>query len=322
MRTFNIFLLIFLLFIPEYFFSQNVRAISITNKDNANYTEIAGTNLKLLIPDGFVSSNTFLGYSDEMSGCKILFTELSGEVYKNFFGLDKGKLFEAGVLSNKQTFYLINDFDALFVDGIQASEYGNYYKYILMIGNISYTYVITASIPQFQDEKTREKIKNCLLSVIFNPKEKYDDSKNFDFTIDTLGTNFLRTQSVSNSFVFTEDGILPSNSTDKTTLIVNKLPFNNKLDEKNVIKLTQELFDKFKLTYFEQPQIKNISINNMQAYQIYGIGMNETTFQKVLFFLTLICNENNYYAITANTIGNFDNNLVKFKKIVESFRIK
>lgn len=316
----NFIIIIFLNIISIPLFSQ--KAIEINNNHNDNYIEISGTSIELLIPNGFIESKNFTGFSEVLTGATIMVAEVKSEVYKNFLSLDRGELFNKGIVVNANTFFLINDFDALLVEGVQQTkESGIYYKFILMIGDIFKTTIITIQIPNFNDKKTLKKYQDILTSVIFHPEKIFDVNKEYKFSIDTTGSNFKLSNSVTNTLTYTEDGEIPTKSKNHTTFSIRTTNLKQELSEQDQEKFTKEIYQTIPSGFKNIPEVKKIKINGLNAYQMSIIEFSEKMMKNQLIFLTVIFHDSDCYIITAYTLGNFEKNLEIFKKIVNSFKI-
>ena len=96
----------------------NSKAIEITNADSDEYTTIETTKLKLILPKSFTRRNATT-YENILAESYISVQPLDGDVNRNFYTFDKKSMFQAGIVVLKETFFKINGFDAMVIDGEQ-----------------------------------------------------------------------------------------------------------------------------------------------------------------------------------------------------------
>ncbi|MDD3859123.1 MAG: hypothetical protein PHW83_02910 [Bacteroidales bacterium] len=314
--------IIFLLPLLSFSQSFNSKAIQITNNLNANYVEVTGTKIKIIPPKGFVKSTSYMGFSHQIAGSSILITEIPGDVNKNFIGFDKKFLFKSGVIVEEETFYQINGYDALLIKGKQAAYGKTYIRLMLVIGDIYRSYLLSASMLSTSSEKHVEEVKVSLLGVIYDPNKKSDITDRFDFTVDVSGTILKKANLMLSSLTYTDDGNVPSNTTEKTSMTIRKSTMSKSVSEDEKKVLCQQLFEMYPLEWvadIKQEQ-KPITIANLSGYEIYSMGKNKDLYKMELIYQVVLFNNLDYYVITGITYGKFEENLTLFKKIAKTFK--
>ncbi|PLX06250.1 MAG: hypothetical protein C0596_17400 [Marinilabiliales bacterium] len=327
MKNFNMKIqisLIIFIFLSFTAFSQsyNSKAIEITNKHNANYQNVTGTKLQIFPPQGFVKSKSYNGYSHQIAGSSIVITEIAGDVHRNFIGFDKKQLFKTGVIVDKSSFYLINGFDAMLIEGNQ-SAYGKVYNRImLVIGDYNITYLISASVLSNSSEKHQKEVKEALLGVIFSQDIKSDVLDRFDFSVDVSGTILKKGNLMLSSMTFTDDGNVPSKTDDKTSFLVRKQTAKKEITGADKKTLAVKLFDLYPLEWTDDMsrEPKEITIGNLSGYEIYSMGVNKELYKTELVYQVVLYKGIDYYVITGITYGDFENNLGIFKKVAKTFK--
>ncbi len=322
MKYYCIFFLFFFMATFSMSFSQNQQAIEIVNVHNDSYLGVEGTHVEMSIPKDYEKSSNFLGYFHRYNNGSIVVSEFQIEVYKNFLTIDKKQMLKTGLLVKKEIFYQINNYDALYVEGEQRSKYGDYIKILLMIGDMSNTILINASIPYSASKEDIASLRNSVLSVIYNPKQKFELELLKNISIDTTNTNLKLANSLSNSLIFTGDGNIPTNAEDKKTLVIRKIELPLELTEEQKIKITEKIIYENPVKPPETPKVKKITIDGLDAYQYYYQVVVKESLQIETVFVTAIFNKLDCYTIFANCLNDDGKNLEKFIAITNSFKLK
>ncbi len=319
----NIITICLFFLLPSISFSQgiNSKAITITNNLNANYSDVTGTKLTIIPPRGFVKSTTFTGFNHELAGSSIVVTEIPGDVNRNFIGFDKKYLLKSGVVTEKETFYRINGFDAMLIEGKQVAYGKTYFRQMLIIGDIYRTYLISASMLTTSSEKHLGEVKASLLSVIYNPNQKSDITDRFDFSVNVSGTILKKANLMLSSLTYTDDGNVPSKTTEKTAMTIRKSTLKNAVSEEDKKKLSLQLFELYPLDWVKdiKREPKVIKIGNLSGYEIYSMGKNKELYKQEMIYQTILFNNLDYYVITGITYGKFEENLSLFRKVAKTF---
>ncbi len=305
----------------SYSFSQHVnqRAIEINNNYDAAYINIPGTKVSLIPAKGFKISNRFSGLEDELSGSSIMITEIPGDVHKIMLGFDKKYLFKAGIIVESQVYYKINSYDALFIIGKQSAYERIYEKYMLIIGDIQTSYLLSASVLSTAPDNHKKEVKASLLSVIYNPESTAKPSDRFDFSIDVSGTLLKKGNLMLSSLTYTDDGNVPSKTENKTSVTVRKSKLIKELTESEKQELTKKIFELYPKEITGDINIcKEIKGNYLSGYEMYAIGTNKDTEKPELIYLAVFFNGKEYYVFTGLTYGNFEKNLEMFRKVAKT----
>lgn len=300
------------------------RAIEINNKISDKHIAVTGTKLYITLPKGFVNSLTFLGYRNELAGSSIIISEVPGDVHRNFIGFDKKYLFKAGLVSESETYYKINNFDALLIKGKQAAYGIAYNRILLIIGDIYRTYIINASIPTNLPNKDYNDLLNALLSIIYNPDLDTDALDRYNFTLDITGTQLKKANIMYSSMTFTDDGNMPSKTEEKTSLTARRNILAKAFNEDEKTKLCTQIFETYPIEWHKDINRtpKPIKIGKYNGYEIFSLGKNKNIDKNEFVYQTIIFIDTDYYVITGLTYGSFEENLVVFRKITNTFKLK
>ncbi|MDD2386801.1 MAG: hypothetical protein PHP52_08460 [Bacteroidales bacterium] len=320
----NIFNILFFVLLTSPIFSQsyNSKAIEINNNLNANYQIVSGTNIQMSLPNGFVKSTNYNGFTHKIAGTSIVITELPGDVNRNFLGFDKKSLFKSGVILDKTSFYKINGFDAMLIEGKQSAYNRVYTRIMLVVGDIYRSYLISASVLSTASDKHKQEVKDALLSVYYDTDMKSDMLDRFDFSVDVSGTILKKGNLMFSSMTFTDDGFVPSNTANKTSFMIRHQTAINPISNDEKKTLCVQLFDLYPLEWVKDMsrEPKSISINNLSGYEIFSMGKNKELYKMELIYQVVLFNGQDYYVLVGITYGDFEENLRMFKKVAKTFK--
>lgn len=322
----NILNILFLVLLSSPMFSQsyNSKAIEISNNLDANYQIINGTKIQMSLPKGFVKSTSYNGFAHKMAGTSIIVTELPGDVNRNFLGFDKKSLFKIGVILDKTSFYRINGFDAMLIEGKQSAYNQVYSRIMLVIGDVYKSYLISASILSSSSDMHKKEVKAALLSVFYDTDMKSDIFDRFDFSVDVSGTILKKGNLMFSSMTFTDDGFVPSKTNNKTSFMIRQQTALNPLSNDEKKTLCINLFDLYPLEWVNDMsrEPKAISISNLSGYEIFAMGKNKDLYKSELIYQVILFNGQDYYVLVGITYGDFEKNLNLFKKVAKTFKQK
>lgn len=315
----NISFLLLLCAMPLIMFSQSInsKAVERTNNISASYVDVTGTKLKMIPPRGFTNSTKYTGFMHELAGSSIVITEIPGDVNKNMIGFDKKYLIKSGVVVDKQTFYRINGFDALLIEGQQVAYGKTYYRVMLLIGDIYRSYLISASMISTSSLKHVEEVKESVLSVIYEPQKASDITDRFDFSVNVAGTGLQKANMMLSSLTYTDDGNMPSKTQEKTSMTIRKATLTKAITEDEKKLLCRKLFDVYPLDWNTDAKRdpKPFKAGKLSGYEIYSIGKNKELYKTELIYQVIVFNGLDYYVITGLTYGKFEENIAMFKKV-------
>ncbi|MDD2635673.1 MAG: hypothetical protein PHW82_09270 [Bacteroidales bacterium] len=318
--------ILFLVLLVSPIFSQsyNAKAIEINNNLDANYQIVAGTKIQMSLPKGFVKSTSYNGFTHKIAGTSIVITELPSDVNRSFLGFDKKSLFKSGVILDKTSFYKINGFDALLIEGKQSAYNRVYSRIMLVIGDVNCSYLISASVLSSASVKHKQEVKKALLGVYYDADVKSDMLDRFDFSVDVKGTILKKGNLMFSSMIFTDDGLVPSKTEDKTSFMIRKQTAINPLSNDEKKTLCVQLFNLYPLEWVEDMsrEPKPVSVNNLSGYEIFSMGKNKELYKMELIYQMVLFNGQDYYILVGITYGNFEENLVMFKKLARTFEPK
>lgn len=319
-------ILLLLCSMPMMMFSQSInqKAVERTNNISASYVDVTGTKLKIIPPRGFIRSATYTGFMHEIAGSSIVITEIPGDVNRNMIGFDKKFLIKSGVIVEKQTFYRINEFDALLIEGKQVAYGKTYFRVMLLIGDIQRSYLISASMISTSAQKHVNEVKESILDVIYEPTKVSDITDRFDFTVNVSGTGLQKANMMLSSLTYTDDGNVPSKTQEKTSMTIRKATLRSTISEEDKQTLCKKLIETYPLEWNSNTkrEPKAFNAGNLKGYEIYSIGKNKELYKSELVYQAIVFDNLDYYVITGLTYGQFEQSLAIFKKVAKTINPK
>ncbi len=285
----------------------------------AEHKAVAGTKISLIPPADFTKGHNFLGFQHTESGSSLMILDIPGPFGEVSKGLTKENLLSKGVVVQTIDPLTINHLPALFVTGTQVAHGNTFTKYILVLGTEKETIIVNGVFPEHLTTAATS-IKQAMLSVYYEPEKQTDPFAALDFTIDAAGTKLKFAKNVSNSLLFTVDGNVPTQSDDKTNLIVAKsfsevTPGDKKQFSLNRIK-------QFPTTVEHLDFVREITIDGLSGYETYAIGKNKNTGQPEHIYQVILFDDKVYYILVSMTNDTTKGSLDDARKAVNTFKRK
>jgi PsbP-like protein len=280
-------------------------------------TKVSGTKCSLIPPSGFVAATTFSGFQNTETGVSIMINELPVPYQSLVDGFTADALKTRGMtLISKQTIDF-NNSKATLINVTQPANGTTYIKQMLIFGDSKGTVLVNGIYPEASKE-IEVKIKDALLSTVYNTSQNDNPLDAATFTIDISDTDFKLIKYMSGSLLYSTDGKIP---TEEPTLIVgNSIA---KVPTQNQKKYAEERLKK--LPGGEQnviKEIKEITIDNISGYEIVADGKTKDDKSELVYQVMLFNDKGDYYIIVGQAKEEFQKNLETFKKIIKTFKRK
>lgn len=281
------------------------------------HIKVQGTKCSLIPPTGFVVATNFSGFQNAETGASIMINEIPASYQTLVDGFTAEALKSRGMTLIKKQIIDFNGSKATLIDLTQSANGTTYLKQMLVFGDTKGTVLVNGIYPQASKE-IETKIKDALLSTVYNNLQNDNPLEAATFTIDTKDTDFKLIKYMSGSLLYSTDGKIP---TEKPTLIVGnsiaKVPTQNqrKYSEERLKKLPRGEFNEIK-------EIKERTIDNLKGYEIVAIGKAKDDKAELVYQVMLFNENGDYYIIVGQTKEEFDKYLESFKKVAQTFKRK
>jgi hypothetical protein len=282
-----------------------------------NHIKVPGTKCSLIPPAGFIAATNFSGFQNTETGSSIMINELPAPYQTLADGFTAEALKSRGMTLIKKQTIDFNGSKATLIDVTQSANGTTYLKQMLVFGDSKGTVLVNGIYPEASKD-IEAKIKDALLSIVYNTSQNDNPLEAATFTIDTKDTDFKLIKYMSGSLLYSTDGKIP---TEKPTLIVGnslaKVPTQNqkKHSEERLKKLPRGEFNEIKT-------INEITIDNLKGYEIVANGKTKDEKPELVYQVMLFNEIGDYYIIVGQTKEDFDKYLDTFKKMAKTFKLK
>ena len=280
-------------------------------------TKVPGTKCSLIPPPGFVASTSFSGFQNAETGASIMIIELPGSYQPLADGFTAEALRSKGMTLLKKEIIDFNGSKATLINVTQPANGTTYIKQMLVFGDTNNTVLVNGIYPE-ASKNIEAKIKDALLSTVYDNSQVDNPLEVATFTIDIKGTDFKLIRYMAGSLLYSTDGKIP---TEKPTLIVgNSIA---RVSSQNQKKYSEERLKKLprgELSIIKE--INEVKIDNLKGFEIIADGKTKDD-KPELVYQVIVFNENgDYYIIVGKAKEEFDKYLESFKKIAKTFKRK
>jgi hypothetical protein len=282
---------------------------------------VTGTKISLIPPAGFVASTHFAGYQQEESNSSILVTEIPAPIDKLQPGLTNAEeLQKKGMILLEQERVTVNGQEAILLN-IEQSAYGtDFQKWILLIGNKTESVLVTATFLQELESEYSELLKNSLFTVKWN-QTATSTTDNLQFTLEEV-SNLKLAQKIGNALAYTKDGVFPAASIDDPIFII--APSVSPQYQEVETFARDRLLKTDNLTEIEIETGNEITIDNLDGYEIIAVGKDVKSGEAVAIYQVVLVDQDAYYYLMEGQVNARLNSqyLSQFKQLAGSFKRK
>ena len=278
-------------------------------------TKVPGTKCSLIAPDNFVTATTFSGFQHSETGASIMINEIPAPYQTLVDGFTADTLKARGMtLISKETIDF-NNSRATLIHLFQPANGITYIKQILIFGDSKETVLVNGIYPEASKDM-EVKIKDALLSTVYNPLQNENPLDAATFTLDINGTHFKLIKYMSGSLLYSTDGKIP---TDKPTLIAGNsiakvsTPHQQKYAEERLKKLPGAALSVIK-------EIKEITIDHLKGYEIVAEGKTKNREPELIYQVMLFNDKGGYYIIVGQAKEELQKNLEIYKQVSKTFK--
>lgn len=293
----------------------NSKSIEINNKLTEHHRCIPGTRLKMVLPPNFELTDNF-NYEDKETGSRIAVQEFNSDINTNIYAFSKGNMFQVGVVVMKETFFKINGYEAIIIEGQQFIDNKQNAAAVMLIGDYANTYMILAVTPiPIQNDLGREFTKT-LLSVIYTDEIECPKSNYQSFSVDVIKFGLTAVKGIDNTLCFSDDGNFPSRTDEKVTLTIKEYPINQVLSDEQKKLICSSRYKVYPLTYNADCDTspKPFTNGKYAGYEIYASGKSQFADNEFIYQLILF-DSKRIFVITGMCMGSEDENLQRFRDI-------
>lgn len=291
----------------------------INNTKTDKHRQVAGTKFLLIPPTGFIPATNFQGFQQMNSGASILVMEIPGPFAESTKGFNEQGLKTQGVVLNKKEEIKVNGNPGLFLTTEQFAYGTNYSKYILVFGDSKATYMVNGTFPKEVIELDKD-VRESMLSVVYESELTVNPLNTVPFTVDTENTKLKFAKSMTGMLLYTVDGNVPTESTDKTSFIVGLSLANVQTVDKKLTAINRIKRLPYSEIEIDEDKIHEIEIDGISGYEIVGKGTDKNTGTKELVYQVMLFSDTGYYIIVGTAKNDFEQNLALFETVARTLR--
>ena len=282
----------------------------INNTKGGTHVKIAGTNVYVIPPEGFLMTATAEGMFDPSSAARITVTQ-------------RERPFDGQINKPDQTDNVIDQ------HRISINQYEGYYKTVrreksflrdvLTFGNNNVTVTLVAEIPT-KDSVTINKVRTAMRSVVLLDEKLSDPSDDAVFKVDVKKTNLKFARLINGMLIYTESGDMISSSRFGF-VVAFVYAMSGTPDRYETI---SQKYAREELYYkdVEIKESKPITIDEISGYEITAEGINSTSNAYEVLYLVTLFTENGAYTMVGSASERFEENLTMFKQVARTFHVK
>ncbi len=280
---------------------------------------VPGTAVNIEPPEGFISTDRFPGYIDEMTGSSIMIMEIPGsfdEVTAVFKSPELLK--EKGMKLLGDSSLTVDVHSAILVNIEQTANGILFNKFGLLVDRSGSTTIIMAVFPKSLSQQTHQLMKKTVLGISFGKTPDPMDA--VPFTIE-LQAPFEIAKVLANSLIITPNAVFPKRNLNDPLLIIGlSMSENFIIDEKKTfaeIRIIQiPTIDSITVR-----ETKPITIDDMGGFVTIADGIESDTLMTI--YQVMLFDSSGYALILGKTSKEKEEEyLPALKNIAASFRMK
>lgn len=125
---------------------------------------------------------------------------------------------------------------------------------------------------------------------------------------------------MSNSLIWTTDGLFPTKSTDKTSLTIAKSFSKTAIEDRKLFTLNR--LKQLPIQILNTENIKEIIIDGISGYEVIATSKNQKTSEEEKTYFLMLFSDSLYYIFYGSTNQNFTDNIEELRKVVKTFKRK
>ena len=284
------------------------------------HQQINGTNIFIVPPNSFEISGNFKGFQNPADPTSmIMIMEIPGPYFEVSKGFNAEMLKSGGMDLKTKKEIKIGEFEGMLIELDQPANGMVFSKQILIFGNEKSSTLINGVYIK-DSLQLGGKIRESILTTFIDTENLADPRKALNYTINENAGSLKFHSVIGNGMLFNRDLKIPTQSSDKATLLTDKSYAKVEIENKKLFCISR--IKKYPADYSVIPDkgINEIEIDNLKGFELYAKNNdkeNEEMYQVILF------DENGGYYLFVGTYKlKSENAISDIKKTILSFRRK
>ncbi len=285
-----------------------------------NHIQIQGTNIFMVPPTSFESSNNFKGFqnpNDQTS--MIMAMEIPGPYSEVSKGFNSELMQKQGMELKTKKEIKVAEFDGLLLELDQSANAMVFSKQIIIYGNEKSSTLINGVYLK-DSLRLGKKIKESILSTFVDSKTESNPRNALNYSLNENVGSLKFKAVMGNGMLLNRDLKTPTESEDKATLLTDKSFANVEIKNEKLFCISR--LKKYPDDYSLIPSkgIKEIEIDNLKGFELFAKNYdkdNEEMYQVILF------DENGgYYLFIGTYVTGSEKAISDIKSVIQTFKRK
>lgn len=289
---------------------------NITNSRTGDHINIPGTRLYIIPPADFIVSNTFIGLQKDENSIVNIYDLVGGDVNTNAAHFNKEIFESAGATVFDYQEINVNGYPAKYISllGDLTSK-----VYALIFGDTTFSTMIVAIYPA-SDEATGKNIIKALNTLWYDKSKIIDPFATATFSLDDTVSKFKFFQYNANTYLYSVGGVDNNDDKNTTAVIVSQFPKESTTSVKSIADMMILKAREYGLSNIE---VKNVSTQPINGYDTYEVEVyGEMEGSRSLIYYCIVAKEETAIVVQGIAKNDIETNLLEFKKLVSSIKIK
>ncbi|NOX66442.1 MAG: hypothetical protein GXO85_11830, partial [Chlorobi bacterium] len=235
----KIVLLIILIVMTTAAHCQSTASKAVDNEITPEHVSVKGTKVSLIPPADWQSAKGFNGFQQSEISSSIIVAEIHAPFSEVTKGFTEEQLKLKGVILKEKIDVTVNGLEGVFLKANQSAYKTEFNKLILAFGDSANSIVINGIFPAEYENSMGGKVEKSIFSVVYEADRVIDPLANLSFEIDIRNSKFKLAKVVSNMAIYNTDGLLPTQSSDKTSLYIGSSFGENKITNREEYSLSR-----------------------------------------------------------------------------------
>lgn len=285
-----------------------------------NHIQIKGTNIFMVPPTSFESSNNFKGFQNPNDQTTMIMAmEIPGPYSEVSKGFNSEMMQKQGMELKTKKEIKVAEFDGLLIELDQSANGMTFSKQIIIYGNEKSSTLINGVYLK-DSIQTGKKIKESILTTFVDSKTESNPREALNYSLNENVGSLKFKAVMGNGMLLNRDLKTPTESEDKATLLTDKSFANVEIKNEKLFCISK--LKKYPDDYSVIPSkgINEIEIDNLKGFELFAKNNdqeNEEMYQVILFD-----KNGGYYLFVGTYLTGNDKAISDIKSVIQTFERK
>jgi hypothetical protein len=290
--------------------------VKIFNTKTEAHQLIPGTEIYMVPPPNFLSVG-IPGFVFPTAGAMIAVTKIPESNFSNSENELKG-IIEGQKLLGPVENLNFNGVEGKFFTSEEIRDGDPFTNHTLFFGNEDFVYLVIGVCPS-DHPGIIESMKESIFSLIYQPNSKDPNSVSFSIQVDQ--TKLKDAGERSGMKFYTVDGNIPSESLDKTALVIGSSLYDVEIDDIKAFVVNRIKQLPYGNLSAREDQLREVKINGISGFEYDFKAQKGPDRPEELVYVLMLFSDSKYYMVIGNAFQDFDTNLELFKGVSATFEL-